>query len=157
MGSEQFTGTERLYRDRVTGRKVRAVPGVQYVKPDGRRREGVVEIDVTEWPQERLDTFDLRLGLMEEQRIEVAFEEQDGGLIVYLDNGEFDYRIEIVGDRELPSTVTTMIEEFDAQDFLTKRSLHRQAEMGQDDVADLVAHDAAVSPFTVADREENEE
>lgn len=126
---ESFTGTETMYRDRRTGRVIYAVPGVQYVRPEGRRREGKIEVDVTGWPADRLTAFEAKIEELHRLGGELSFEDVGAGtLVVFLGTLDFDYTSRLCSDDKLPEMTVKLIEELDPEDYVKELEAYERSE-----------------------------
>lgn len=108
------------------------IPAVQYHRPDGRREDGAIQIDDSEFTTGRVEAVSHQYDLINRLGIEITVE-----MLVYisgnpaastislcLDDGDHDYQQEVVRNFEVAKTVLDMVEKFDYEEYQRSRELN---------------------------------
>lgn len=99
------------------------VPATMYIRPNGKKEEGDIIVTKAATP-ERGQILDV----LEYCGIKFTVEEIGLGVAICMDDGEFDYKIQIVPSPKVPETVMKMVDAFDYADYVKSRALHDKME-----------------------------
>jgi hypothetical protein len=88
------------------------VPVKEYFRPDGRSE--AKEITIPDgWTEQRAAA----LGLLNDEEIDLTVERFPAMVNICLDDGDFDYKYEVVPPHKVDATILRLLDEFDLEDY----------------------------------------
>lgn len=96
------------------------IPVVMFLRPNGRRAPGAIEVPAEYETPEKIGELNSKLASLAEHGIMITTEDIPGDAAnVCLDDGEFDYKVELFPlDETLAKRITELVLSFDEEDYL---------------------------------------